>query len=406
MAEHATKENAPQRFDVAIVGGAGHVGLPLGLVFADVGQQVLLVDVNRQALDQLAAGEMPFMEYDAEPVLRRALDNGTLHFTSDPQLLAQADNVIVTVGTPVDEYLSPKFRVFQELFRDLRPHLQPRQTIIICSTVYPGSCRQLLRYLESDGNRWHLCYCPERIAQGYAVRELRQLPQLVSGFTDESVRRATELFARIAPEVLPLSVEEAELAKLFTNTWRYIQFAAANQFYMTAAQHGADFRRIRQAMLQGYERANTLPGPGFAAGPCLLKDTMQLAAAEGGFLLGHAAMLVNEGLPAFLVDKIKARRRIAGVKVGILGMAFKKDVDDTRDSLSFKLAKVLRFNEADVLCSDEFAQHESFVSKEELIRECEIIIVGVPHTAYKTFVIPAEKDVVDLWGVLPAAANS
>jgi UDP-N-acetyl-D-mannosaminuronic acid dehydrogenase len=387
---------------VCIVGGAGHVGLPLGLVLADVGQRVLLVDVNRQALEKLAAGEMPFLEYDAQPVLLRALANDKLHFTDDQQRVAAADYVIVTIGTPVDEYLSPKFRVFQELFRDLRPHLNPHQTIIICSTVYPGSCRQLLRYLESDGNRWNVCYCPERIAQGYAVRELRQLPQLVSGFTDEALRRATELFARIAPEVLPLSVEEAELAKLFTNTWRYIQFAAANQFYMTATKMGADFHRIRQAMLKGYERANTLPGPGFAAGPCLLKDTMQLAAAEGGFLLGHSAMMVNEALPAFLVERIMARRRIAGVKVGILGMAFKKDVDDTRDSLSFKLAKVLRFNEAEVVCSDEFARHETFVSKEELVRTCDVIIVGVPHTAYKELVMPAGKDVVDLWGVLPS----
>jgi len=201
-------------------------------------------------------------------------------------------------------------------------------------------------------------------------------------------------------------IEEAELAKLFTNAWRYIQFAAANQFYMIAQTIGVDFNVVRKAMVDGYGRAASLPSAGFAAGPCLLKDTMQLAAFNAsGFSLGQAAMAINEGLPSFLVDLLKHRRKLDETRVGILGMAFKADVDDIRDSLSYKLGKVLRFHGADVRYSDEFARDPTFISKEELVAGCDVVIVGVPHSAYKTLQVPADVEVIDLWGVLPRAAE-
>jgi len=154
-------------------------------------------------------------------------------------------------------------------------------------------------------------------------------------------------------------------------------------------------------MVRGYGRAATLPSAGFAAGPCLLKDTMQLAAFNNNsFPLGHAAMAINEGLPNFLVDMVSRRHNLSETRVGILGMAFKADIDDIRDSLSYKLGKVLRFHGADVLYSDEFVKDPTFVSKEELIARAQVVIVGVPHTAYKALVLPPHIDAVDLWGVL------
>ena len=354
--------------DICIVGGAGHVGLPLALVFASVGQRVILYDLNAAALDTIAAGKMPFIEYGAEPLLEQALGEKRLLFSSDPKDIGRAQNVIVAIGTPVDEYLNPKLRSLLDLFENMRPHLDPAQTIIIRSTVFPHTSGHVRRALCTDGHDWHVAYCPERIAQGYAVRELKELPQIVSGCTEAAADRAAALFGLIAPKILRLGVEEAELAKLFSNAWRYIQFAASNQFYMVAESIGVDFNRVRQAMVDSYGRAVGLPGAGFAAGPCLLKDTMQLAAFNSNsFMLGHAAMSINEGLPNFLVDQLSRRHKLQGLKVGILGMAFKADIDDIRDSLSYKLGKILRFQGAEVSYSDEFAKDPTFISKEQMV---------------------------------------
>jgi UDP-N-acetyl-D-mannosaminuronic acid dehydrogenase len=389
-------------YDVCIVGGAGHVGLPLALAFAAAGQRVVVNDLNREALERIGAGVMPFIEYGAEPLLVAALAEQRLLLSSDAGDISRAAHVIVAIGTPVDEYLNPKLRALLDLFEGLRPHLDPSQTIVIRSTVFPRTCRQVERLLSRDGQRWKVAYCPERIAQGYAIRELRELPQIVSGSSPEAVASATALFRLVAPEIVPLDVEEAELAKLFSNAWRYIQFAAANQFYMLSNSIGVDFARVREAMVKGYGRAASLPGPGFAAGPCLLKDTMQLAAFNNNsFPLGQAAMSINEGLPNYLVEMISRRHHLAETRVGILGMAFKADIDDIRDSLSYKLGKVLRFHGSEVLYSDEFASDPTFISKEELVAGADVVIVGVPHSAYKTLAVPAGVDVVDLWGVLP-----
>jgi UDP-N-acetyl-D-mannosaminuronic acid dehydrogenase len=259
--------------------------------------------------------------------------------------------------------------------------------------------------LETDGQSWHIAYCPERIAQGYAIRELATLPQLVAGLTEKAIDDACALFSTIAPKLIRVTMEEAELAKLFSNAWRYIQFAVANQFYMMSTEIGVDYDSVRKAMIDGYGRAATLPGAGFAAGPCLLKDTMQLAAFQRNhFLLGHAAMMINEGLPDFLVHTLSQTRDLATSKVGILGMAFKGDIDDTRASLSYKLGKRLRFHGATVFYSDEFARDPTFVSKEELVAKSDVVIVGAPHTAYRELEIPPGVELVDLWGILRAGS--
>ncbi|MCX5710188.1 MAG: nucleotide sugar dehydrogenase, partial [Candidatus Omnitrophica bacterium] len=135
--------------------------------------------------------------------------------------------------------------------------------------------------------------------------------------------------------------------------------------------------------------------------PCLLKDTMQLAAFNSNnFVLGHAAMMINEGLPNFLVSKLREKYDLSKIKVGILGMAFKADIDDNRDSLSYKMGKVLRFYGAQVFYSDEYVKDSTFVSKEKLLRESDVVIIGVAHTAYHNLKISRKKDVIDLWGII------
>lgn len=388
-------------YDLCIIGGAGHVGLPLGLAFSAAGKKVLLYDTNLDSLNQIRASNMPFLEHDAEPILNNVL-NEKLFLTSSISDVAKADFVIVAVGTPVDEYLNPKLRALLDLFDQLLPHLDPSQTIIIRSTVFPRTCKQVHSRLKKYvSGPWKLAYCPERIAQGYALRELKELPQLVAGVNIESEQNAADLFAVIALKIIKVTIEEAELAKLFSNAWRYIQFAAANQFYMISHQFGVDFNRVRTSMVEGYGRTNGLPSAGFTAGPCLLKDTMQLAAFNNqNFVLGHAAMNINESMPNFIVEDLRRRYDLENLKVGILGMAFKADIDDTRDSLSYKLGKILRFHGAQVSYSDEHAQDPSFICKEALVATSDVIIVGVAHTAYKALSVPANKDIIDLWGVI------
>lgn len=388
-------------FDIVIIGGLGHVGLPLGLAFADKGMRVCLYDTDQTKATLVKKGIMPFIEYGAEPILRDALNKKTIEVSLDPVCISSSRYVIVTIGTPVDEYLNPKTRIFLELFSKIKKYLRRDQTIIIRSTVYPRTCQQVLNLLGGDG--WKIAYCPERIVQGHAIKELKELPQIVAGLSEKSVEEASELFSLLSPELIKTTMGEAELVKLFSNAWRYIQFAVTNQFYMIAHNFGVDYTKVRESMMKGYGRAATLPAAGFASGPCLLKDTLQLAAFNNNnFLLGHAAMMVNEGLPNFIVEDLKKKYDLSKTSVGILGMAFKADIDDTRDSLSYKLGKILRFHGATVYYSDEYAKDPTFVSKEELVNSSGVVIIGVPHSAYNNLRVPAKTEVVDLWGITKA----
>lgn len=385
------------KYDICIVGGLGHIGLPLGIVFASKGLKVCLQDINKESAEVVSKGKLPFVEYDAEPLLKEVINNGNLSISLDTKSISEAKNIIITIGTPVDEYMNSRTREFLEFIASLKEHLNPDQLIIIRSSVAPNACEQIRRTLGDDED-WKLSYCPERIVQGYAIKELKKLPQLVAGFSDQAVSEASNLFKKISSSIIETSIQEAELAKLFANSWRYIQFAIANQFYMVCQDQGVDYNNVRHAMVEGYERASQLPSAGFAAGPCLLKDTMQISSFyQGGFHLGHSAMMVNEGLPNFLVNQMKAKYDLNKRKIGILGMAFKADVDDTRDSLSFRLSKLLKFSGAEVFCSDEFAQNPDFVTKEEIIDNCETIIIAAPHSNYNNLKFPDSIDVVDIW---------
>jgi len=387
-------------FDVVIIGGFGHVGLPLGITLADAGFTVGLYDIDASKCRVIEAGKMPFTEYGAEPILKRVIGD-TLFVSPDIDCVSRARVIIITIGTPIDEYLSPRTAPLFVLADSLLPHLSADQCVVLRSTVYPGTSRRLQAHFTQKGSPAHLAYCPERIVQGHAIEELRKLPQIVSGFSEKALQMSRELFTSLGVEIIETEPEEAEMVKLFLNAWRYIQFAASNQFFVVAKERGLDYSRILHAMKHHYDRARDLPGPGFAAGPCLLKDTMQLAAANRNqFLLGHAAMMINEGLPAFLLHSLQAEGVVlAGKTVGILGMAFKANIDDARESLSYKLRKLLAFHGAQVLCSDEFIRDPAFVSKEDLTR-ADLVIVGVPHDAYRGLHVPPGTRVVDLWGVL------
>jgi len=388
-------------YEVCVVGGAGHVGAPLAIVFANAGLRTLIYDINPASIESLRTGTMPFLEHGSGPELAKALKGDKLDFTSDPSCVTLAETLVVTIGTPIDEFHNPRLDVVTRCLDELLPYIHDGQNVILRSTVFPGVTEFVDRYLRKHGKNVPVAFCPERVAQGHAIEELQTLPQIVSGTTTKAEKVATALFARIAPRTVTMVVKEAEFAKLLTNAYRYIQFAAANQFYMMVEAAGLDHARLLAGLKEDYPRLRDLPGPGFAAGPCLMKDTMQLVAFENNhFSLGSAAMMVNEGLPNFIVERLKLRHNLQSQRVGILGMAFKADVDDIRDALSYKLGKILRFEGATVSYSDEFARDPTFVSATQLVDGADIVIVGVPHSAYRTLRVPKRVDLVDLWGVI------
>ena len=397
----------PARLDAAdltVVGGGGHVGIPLVLAFAAAGFRVNVHDINRDVLETLQSGRLPFIEHGGEPLLAKALEQNRLVFTSSPAEISSNGPVIITIGTPIDEFLNPVRKVVQDCIDALLPHLVDGQLLVMRSTVFPGTTDWLHAYLERKGRNLKVAFCPERVVQGHGIRELKETPQIISATTLAAEQEAAKLFSAIAPELVVVAPREAEFAKLFNNAYRYIEFAAANQFYLIAKSAGLDYRRVSEAMQRNYPRARGIPSPGLAAGPCLFKDTMQLAAfAQNQFSLGNAAMLVNEGLVLRIVDDLGRRFDLSQLTIGLLGMAFKADIDDTRASLSYKFKKALASHAGAVLTTDPFvATDPELLALDAVIARSDLLILCAPHSAYRALDF-AGKPVVDVWGFLEKA---
>jgi len=389
--------------DVVVLGGGGHVGLPLSLALADAGLRVGVYDINESTLDRIARGEMPFLESGADTLLAEVLGTGRLVLGSSSEMIARADVVIVVIGTPVDEFLGPSMRVFERAVAQIGPHLRDGALVVLRSTVYPGTTAYVAAALADRGCRVDVAFCPERIAEGHALEELHTLPQVIGADTPVAGDRAEALFRHLADKTIRTTSKEAELAKLFTNTWRYMKFAVANQFFAIADQAGVDYTNVLRAVREDYPRAADLPGPGFAAGPCLFKDTMQLAAFTADhFPLGQAAMQINEGMPAYIVSALERRHEtLRGRTVGILGMAFKAESDDIRASLSFKLRKLLEWAGAKVLSTDPYVTDPRLVPLAEVLEHSDILVIGAPHRAYRSLDLTG-REVVDIWNATGA----
>ena len=385
---------------IVIVGGCGHVGLPLGLLFASRGVKVTLLDIDKAKVDKVNRGEMPFLEQGAPELLQQVVGKG-LDATLDETCLTEADAAIAVVGTPVDKYLNPTLRNLCRSVDDLLNHLPDDALLVLRSTVYPGVTKIVYDRVRALGRNVHVAFCPERITEGNALDEMTRLPQIVAAFEPEAIARASNLFSRLSPEIIELEPTEAELAKLFTNSWRYLNFAISNQFYILAQSYGLDFYRIYDAVTRDYPRMASFSRAGFAAGPCLLKDTLQLAAFTGNnFFMGHAAMLVNEGLPNYLVAQLRPLG-LSTKCVAILGMAFKGDSDDVRDSLSYKLRKLLEVEAREVLCTDPYVQDSTLVPLEQALARADIFILGAPHSVYHSLSFPPDRQIVDVWNFWP-----
>lgn len=385
--------------DTVVIGGCGHVGLPLAITLADRGARVIAYDIRADTVAAVNAGRLPFAERGAAGPLARAVAEGRLTATADPAAIGTAEHVIVVVGAPGEAQADLVADPITTALRDCSGYLRDGQLLVLRSTLAPGTTASVEKLIAGLGVALDVAFCPERIAEGQAMTELRDLPQIVASRTKGGMERARALFARLTPELVEMTPEEAELAKLFTNAWRYLRFAAANQFFMIATDLGLDYERIRIGLLRGYPRAAGLAPAGFTAGPCLLKDTAGLARATSGFGLGQAAIAVNEGLPAYLADRLAKRYDLAPMTVGVLGMAFKGGSDDIRASLSYPLAQALRRQARRVLCTDPLVTSDpDLVPLPVVLAEADLLVIAAPHEEYRR--LRPEQPVADIWNVL------
>ena len=383
---------------VTVVGGCGHVGLPLSVALGLKNHEVIAFDISETSVKEVNLGRAPFWEPGLSDSLNVALNLGFIA-TTDAKSVASAEVVIVIVGTPIDLHLNPDPNAVVAAVEEIASDLNDNQLLVLRSTVFPGVTQQVERLLANLGIRTPVVFCPERIAEGFAMQELSELPQIIGARSDENFKRAADLFESLGVKTIRNTPEEAELAKLFTNTWRYIKFAAANQFWMMANDAGVNFDNVRDAIRFEYPRASDFPAAGFTAGPCLFKDTMQLAAfSNNTFALGNSAMMINEGLPLYVVERLSKKYDLATTRIGLLGMAFKGESDDNRSSLAYKLKRIMKFKSAGVLTTDPYVKNDKdLVSEQEVIANSDLLIISAPHLRYKN--LKTEKPVVDIWNL-------
>ncbi|MEP7019184.1 MAG: nucleotide sugar dehydrogenase [Pseudonocardiales bacterium] len=389
---------------ISIVGAGGHIGLPLSVVLAEAGFDVYGIDRSSELNSRLNQGEIPYVEHGAQPLMNRALSRGNLRFTADDSSLATSDVIVVIIGTPVDDNLNPRIDPLIEVMKRHASRMPHGQLIVLRSTVSPGTTELLRAVLETgsgtkEGEGFFLVFAPERVLQTRAVEEIQSLPQLVGAFCDASFDRASSFFSRfVSRRTIRLTPVEAELGKLITNMSRYVSFALANEFYMICDSHGANAHSVIAACNEDYPRLD-LPRPGpNVGGPCLYKDGYYLTEKIQFPEIIANSFKINESVPRYLLEKVRA---VADLKrVGVLGLAFKANCDDTRNSLSYKLIKQVKGMHAEPIAVDPYVPQ--FADPTHL-KGVDALFLMTPHDEFKnlpewlTIVDNPNCIVVDMW---------
>jgi len=374
-------------YDVSVI-GLGRVGLPLALCFADAGLRVLGVDKDAERLHALRDGRMPFAEPGADELLGRV--GSRMAFSERAADAARAESIVLTVGTPTFSHIEIDVGDVRSVLDNLLPLLAPGHLLVLRSTVAPGTTEFVAGYLEKHrgfvaGEDVFVAHVPERIAAARFLEEIGTLPCIVGGVGAGSGARAAELFSVFGAPIVQSTPVQAELAKIWANILRYTTFALPNLLMMDCERYGANVFDVIELINRDYPRGG-IALPGFTAGTCLRKDfafSEERSSAPGMLL---AVSRVNESVPSFLVDGV--RRRLGGAslrekKVTVLGLAFKRDTDDERDSLSHKLVRLLERELADV------AVHDPLVASptqgfESAVADADVVVVATNHSAYST----------------------
>jgi len=388
---------------VSVVGAAGHVGLPLSLVLAESGHEVFGIDINAAANSAIMQGRMPHREEGAEALLAKVLASGRLTMTQHDDVIRESDVVVVVIGTPIDENLNPRVDHLFQFFEQARAHFR-NQLIILRSTVSPGTTDALRKAIHADeGSGLNLVFGPERVLQGKSIHEIKSLPQIIGAYSETAYQRARAFFQTFnRSETFFLPPIEAELGKLITNMARYVGFALANEFHLICQSFGANACRIIDACNKDYPRLNLpVPGPN-VGGPCLQKDGWFLIDRIPFADLISSAFRINEGMTMQVIQNLAGR--IKGSKVAILGMTFKADSDDTRNSLAFKLRRQLQFMGFDPVCVEPHVNGFQTIGD---IKGCAAVILMAPHHEFsdlKSIVKAVDNPecwFADLWGFWP-----
>jgi len=404
----AKRTKSPRETEKTIsVVGIGRVGLPLALFLAEKGLKVYGLDIDQQKLDILSKKTMPFMEEGAAPLLEKHVGK-SLIVSSDFSNIAKSKIIILTLGTPVDENMNPSLTQIDRALAVARPHLRSDQLLILRSTVSPGTTDYVKQYLEEEGfkvgQNFYLAFCPERIAEGRSLMELAEIPQIVGGVDRNSAQRAAEFFKGLGIQVNIADSVSAELAKLFTNMYRYINFAIANEFMILAGNNHRDIYQIVDLVNKNYRRGG-LALPGLTGGPCLFKD--------GFFLIGDVPFAdliatswkINESIPLFLIKKVRERTKLQGKKAVLLGLAFKAEIDDIRESLAFKVKKALERERAKVFLHDPYVPGYQN-DLDQTLKDADLIFLATNHNFYKKLDIKKVRKLVskncvvcDVWNI-------
>lgn len=396
---------------VVSVIGIGRVGLPLALVLTDSGYKVFGIGRTQDKIDALLKGNMPFIE-EGGTLLKKYVSKSFFP-TINYENIKNSDVIILTLGTPIDENMNPVLDEVNVAIETMIPYLKKEQLIILRSTVSPNTTFYIKDKLEmltnfKVGKDIFLAFCPERIAEGNAVREIKSLPQIVGGIDDNSSKKAKDFFESFGVSCIVTDAISAELAKLFTNMYRYISFAISNEFMIIAESFNRNIHEIVNLVNKGYKRGG-LALPGLTGGPCLFKDGFFLINDNPFLDLITASWKVNENLPLFLVKKVKEKINLKNKKVLILGLSYKPEVDDIRESLSFKIRKALLRENAKVILHDPFvkkySQQEVINSLEKALIGVDVVFLATRHKSYirnkKQIIKGLNKNtyICDVWNV-------
>lgn len=401
--------NSDKRLKIAVI-GIGRVGLPLALVLAKEGFRVIGVDINKETINSLCNKKIPFKEDGAQEILEKVYDNGfsVIHEEVFSDNLPKMDAIILTLGTTIDNTLNPSVSQITDFFEKYAAFFRKGQVIILRSTLTPGTTEYVARFIQEKigfkvGVDIFLACCPERIAEGHAIQELYEIPQIVGSLDQISAQKATQIFSRLTEKLLFTDPRSAELAKLYCNMYRYIDFAIGNEFMLIAESHERSIHEILTLVNKDYKRGG-VKGPGFTAGACLVKDGFFLIDKSPFLDLIAAAWKVNESIPGFLINKIKTVHHVlANKKVAILGLGFKKNIDDTRYSLSIKLKQYFVHEGARVFVHDPLIPSSTL---EETVKDADIIVLAINHDSFKSLELSyfakltkKEAIVCDIWNL-------
>jgi UDP-N-acetyl-D-mannosaminuronic acid dehydrogenase len=367
--------------------GLGRVGLPLALCFADRGLDVLGVDHDPRVLELIRAGRMPFNEAGTQELLDRVASSGRLRLSELAADAAETDDIVITIGTPSFYHLESDLGQVRAAVDDLLPLLRPGHALILRSTIAPGTTQFVAGYLEKRrglrvGEDVFVAHAPERIAAGRFLEEISTLPCIIGGVDEASTERAATTFSVFGAPIERTTAVQAELAKIWTNILRYTTFALPNLLMMDCDRYGANVFDVIDLINRDYPRGG-IAMPGMTAGSCLRKDFVfsEERSNAPGMLL--AVSRVHESVPLFLVEGLKRRLgSLSARKVAVLGLTFKRDTDDERDSLSPKLIRLLERELADVAVCDPHAATPT-QPLADAVRDADAVVVATNHSEFE-----------------------